>query len=111
MPREALALCARSDKKFGDQVVIPPTVVPEHRPCADCGEDLLVAPSTLKMAENPGLNVTFKCNPCGNAEVAVRGADKLGIAPGALPPTTPDNRRRRSELEAHGFKDVDPNSL
>jgi len=104
--KDALALCARSDPKYGDAKVVRPGLVPEHRPCADCGEDLLVARTTLAMGEAPDVNLVLKCNPCGNADVAVRGVKTLGIAPGALQGVTPDERRRRNELEAHGFRDV-----
>lgn len=97
----ALALCARSNPSFGDRVFIRPDITPEHRPCSECSEDLLVAPSTLAM---PG--VILACNPCGQALVADRGVKKLGIAPGALNTNTPEDRRRRSTLEAHGFRDV-----
>lgn len=102
--KEALALCARKDPKFGDRSVIRPGLVPHYRPCSDCGEELIVSATTLAMGDDPNVKLTLKCNPCGNKEVAKRGAHALGIAPGALQGVTPDERRRRNELEAHGFK-------
>lgn len=104
--KQALALCARSDPKYGDRIAPHAHTMALHRPCASCGADLLVAPTTAAMEDDPNINLVLKCNPCGNADVASRGAKALGIAPGALRADTPDNRRRRSELEAHGFREI-----
>jgi hypothetical protein len=109
--KDALALCARSDPKYGDRIAPRAHDQALHRPCADCGADLLVAPTTIAMESQPGVNLVLKCNPCGNADVAQRGAKALGIAPGALAGGTPDERRRRSELEAHGFRTITPDDL
>lgn len=108
--KEALVLCARSDPKWGDRVSENAHRLGVRRKCAGCHEEILVSPSSLTM-ESADLRLILKCNPCGNADAANRGTKALGIAPGALPPTTPENRRRRNTLEAHGFKDVDPNEL
>lgn len=100
-------MCARSDPKYGDKIVRRPGLVPLHRPCTDCGVDLLVAPSTAAMEAR--ITVVYKCNPCSKAEIAVRGVNKFGIAPGAL--RSPEDARRRNELEAHGFRDITPDEL
>lgn len=107
--KKALVLCARRDPRFNDRVAQEALTQALTRNCAGCGEELYVAPNTAR--QETVLDLEYRCNPCGNASVAARGTRQLGILPGALPATTPDNRRRRSELEAHGFRDIDPENL
>ena len=103
--KQGLVLCVRSDPAYRDAKA--PTIDGSlHRPCAWCKVDLLVAPSTWALETTGKAKLTFACNPCGQAEVARRGVEELGIAPDAFKDGSPYSRRRRSELEAHGFKDV-----
>ncbi|MGZ4745674.1 MAG: hypothetical protein ACXVYY_01190 [Oryzihumus sp.] len=105
MCQTALVACARVHSadpvlvKAGSQV----------RTCYECGEDVWVAPSTLAL-ENTW-RLLFACNPCTKAEMARAVQDgrdiERYIAPGALKDDTPADRRRRNELEAHGFRDLE----
>lgn len=109
--KEALALCVRADPKHGDRAFFKPGVEPQKRSCSFCGVDLLAAPTTTAMESTPGLRVVYACNPCGKAEATGRGVKKLGIAPGALRGDLPEDRRRRNELEARGFRDIKPEEI
>lgn len=100
----ALALCAKTDGT--DRVMLKPGA--EKRNCEQCGVEIWVAPTTLAI---PAETIILACNPCGRALAAgqvLRGEKppELRIAPGALKDQTPDDRRRRNELEAHGFSDL-----
>lgn len=101
--KQALVLCVRSDPKFNDPLM-PISARPEHRTCQWCGESLLVAPSTVALEQAGDFAITYACNPCGRTEATQRGVDKLGIAPGSYAGNTPTERRRKSELLAHGFE-------
>jgi hypothetical protein len=108
MPPRGIVLCARSDPGHGDVTGGADISSAIHKPCEFCQEDLLISPTSAALE-----GAVYACNPCGRATVAeqvrTRGiVPALRIAPGALEPTTPDNRRRRSELEAHGFTDLQP---
>lgn len=78
------------------------------RPCHFCKADLVVSPSTQRQGDK----VTLACNDCGKAAVMLSVAKhpetpvELGILPGALAKDVPDDRRRRNELEARGFRQM-----
>lgn len=105
---KALALCGLK----GAATTHPEYVTDaEERPCAGtCGRTIVVAPSTLAI---PG--VVTMCNDCGRgaaaASVAAGLVPDLRIPPGALRRDTPEDRRRRNELEAHGFRDLPPEEV
>jgi hypothetical protein len=103
--RTALVTCARVGTD--DPRVLKPGVTTDKR-CAQCRALLWVSPTTLAM--EPEMDLIFACNPCGQAMEQLanqwnKPLDHL-IAPGALRDDTPADRRRRNELEAHGFRDL-----
>lgn len=102
-----LVLCAAVGS---DHVLLKPGA--ERRPCQGvCGGEVWVSPTTLAMG-----TVTLMCNDCGKAAIRAQVAKDprqidLRIAPGALRDDTPADRRRRNELEAHGFQDSTPEEV
>lgn len=110
--RRALVMCSRVDNAE-DITLLKPGA--QQRECmGGCGETLWVSLSTLAMEGQ--LDLVLVCNPCGRHEALVSTlvsgqAPEHLIAPGALNDPTPDDRRRRNELEARGFRDLRPEDL
>lgn len=95
---KALSLCALVGSP---NVLLKPGAV--QKPCAFCGRALWVSPTTLAMGDN----ITLSCNECGRKEItkqAVVDKRPIELRYAGLQDGTPDDERRKRELEARGFK-------
>lgn len=95
---KALSICAEVGSK---NVLLKPGA--QQRDCSGCGTRIWVSPTTLAMGED---NITLVCNACGKAVVARQAAEghPMALRYTGLADGTPDDERRKRELEAHGFK-------
>lgn len=103
----ALVLCARVGTS--DAVLLKPGV--KAVKCGGCGVMVWASPTSLALP-----NVTLMCHPCGKAAVMAQQQQdprkiEMLIAPGALEDDTDADRRRRSELEAFGFRNARPEDI
>lgn len=102
-----MALCALVGSK---EVKLKPGAV--QRDCqGTCGRQVWVSPSTLAMGEG----ATLMCNECGKtalmAQAIVDPKTKVDLRYNGLDDGTPDDLRRRNELEARGFKQATPEEV
>lgn len=109
--KKALVVCSRVNHPQDNPTLKPGA---QQRNCVHCGARVWVSPTTLALQAKVDLTIT--CPPCGNSlaiaeSIANNAAIELVIAPGALRDPTPSDRRRRNELEAHGFRDIRPDEL
>ena len=104
---KALALCALVGS---DHVRLKPGA--QQRTCeGGCGRQVWVSPSTLEMGDG----ATIMCNDCGKASIMVQAVTHpsvpMALRYNGLNDNTPDDRRRRNELEARGFQAASPEEI
>lgn len=111
----ALILCAvKGSKNDASKEFVAAGIGMLETACqGDCGRTLVYSQRTADKTH--GMDVDLMCNECARpraiAAGLVHGPMTLGILPGTLPGDTPYERRRRNELEARGFRDLDPSEL
>ena len=107
MPK-ALSLCALVGSK---NVLLKPGAQ-QHDCQGTCGRKVWVSPSTLAMGTE---NVTLMCNDCGRAAIMaqaiVHPEVPMALRYNGLNDGTPDDERRKRELEARGFKAASPQEI